>query len=59
MTVLLRIEEDMFFARQRKSLQWKRNHREQKEGSRHESGTKIPLQDIMVCTSLSIVMQFT
>ena len=47
-TVLLRMEEDMFFDRQRKNLEWKRNSREVKEESRHDTGTHIPSSDIKV-----------
>ena len=48
LTVLLRIEEDMFFDRQRKNMQWKRNRRQQKEESRHQLATRIPDTDILV-----------
>ena len=47
-TVLLRIEEDMFFDRQRKDLQWKRNRREEREESRHDSGKTFSAKDIKV-----------
>lgn len=40
----------MFFDRQRKSLGWKRNAKEQKEESRHERGMTIPEEDITVIT---------
>ena len=46
LTVLLRIEEDMFFSRKLKDLHWKRNKREVKEKTRHESGLAIPKEDI-------------
>ena len=59
MSVLLRIEEDMFFDQQRKSLQWKRNVKEQKEGARHEAGMKIPAEDIMVLTSLYLISMYS
>lgn len=38
----------MFFDRQRKNLEWKRNSREIKEESRHNAGTRIPTTDIKV-----------
>lgn len=52
LNVLLQIEEDIFFDRQRKLLLWKRNSRERKEGNRHESGLKIPLNDITVSMAM-------
>ena len=38
----------MYFGRQRKNLEWKRNSRETKEESRHDAGLRIPPTDIRV-----------
>ena len=40
--VLLCIEEDIFFNRQKKDLKWKWNRQEMKEPHRYDKGMKIP-----------------
>jgi len=48
LTVLLKIEEHMFFEHQRKNLRWKHNQKEAKEELRHENGLTIPSNHIQV-----------
>ena len=57
LNVLLRIEEDMFFDRQRKNLKWKVNRREQNEHKRHNTGMKIPSCDVKVLYCVVISRQ--
>ena len=47
-SVLLQIEEDMFFRRQRKQLKWHTNPKLSKEQERHQKDLCIPPQHIPV-----------